>query len=114
MSDEKLAEKSVPDPCPACGAGPNGDGTFRLPKGWPFDPPCDECRRRGAEVVRTLGEGLARKLDEKFWKAFLGEASADEPTVLILPDGIDPDKARAVVRATDSPAPDAVVQEPTR
>ena len=67
--------------CPTCGAGPNGDGTFRMPKTFPFNGPCDECNRRAYASFYALGEAWERKRTEMFWKAFLERTDpvADEP-----------------------------------
>lgn len=54
----------LPQFCPECGAGIEGDGVIRpghgilcrLPKGFPANPPCNECDRR--DSVRAFQAGF--------------------------------------------------------
>lgn len=69
---EQAAE--LPDLCPSCGAGvvgrsPDGkpSGVFALPRGFPFDRPCEECSRRDAIRMRAAGE---RRAMEREWAIF--------------------------------------------
>ena len=55
--------------CPQCGAGPNDDGTFRLPKGYPFDPPCEVCAQRLRDVGFRLGQQAAEHVERQVFNA---------------------------------------------
>lgn len=62
----------LPQFCPECGAGDAGNGYFRLPKGFPDDPPCGECDRRARVRMFQAGFKAGYEREKAFMDALLG------------------------------------------
>lgn len=79
MTEQELAEaNNLPTHCPACGAGPNDDGTYTAPRGYPFESPCQECRRRTELRLRALGHAMAYAREKLVVDAVIGDPKPDE------------------------------------
>ena len=66
--------------CEECGAGPvdsvsaPGKGMkIRLPHNFPYDQPCEACKKRDAERMQNLGRKFAMKREAAILKLILGE-----------------------------------------
>lgn len=59
--------------CNGCGAGRNPDGSYRLPRGYPFDQPCEKCQLRTATDLEELGRQQGLRMEREVLKALLKE-----------------------------------------
>lgn len=63
---------SDPRFCPKCGAGlekkVGNSAVFRLPRGYPFDPPCEECAERSKRHWQNVGKKIAERFHEEVLK----------------------------------------------
>ena len=65
-------DEVLPQFCPSCGTGTETSGApgtgllIRLPRGYPFDQPCDECKRRSRIRWVQIGAKLAKEHERAF------------------------------------------------
>lgn len=82
--------RGVPDQyCPACGAGPNGDGSFRVQKGYPFADPCKECERRSLARMEELGRRAAKEQEERILQMIKSERRPDSSKIEEIAEKIE-------------------------
>lgn len=89
--DALFPEDTMTDLCPQCGAGKVKEGPgwieFALPRGYPFETPCEECKRRAYERAFEMGRKFGIARDEAVMQAMMAavcgpEDDADEPVIV--------------------------------
>lgn len=72
-NDPKVSSNLENQFCPECGCGTVAQTetgiVHRLPRNYPYDKPCETCRRRSIEAARKLGAEIAKRQIEAVLKA---------------------------------------------